>query len=586
MSDLWFYRALARFRFLNYRLKIMTMAFLGTHIPLISLSVYYAMQSSHDWRTLVSTIGVTLAATLGGTALTLFVLNELLRPVLRTSAALRAYRETRTVPELPNEFTDEVGTLMADANATLIHLEEVRDRLEHVDDTTGLANRKRFVQLIEARLATAEPFTVAALQVNNVPRITEALDAANVEAIMAVLTGRLGPALPPHSTLARIGQGQFALVMPRQTEGTTAQIVANLVAVSRAEVTLSGLAVRPAVFVGLADGPSDGDAADTLLDHAISAVAGATLMLPIAHHAPAAREAALQRLQIEEELRRALTSGEFRLHYQPVVDLGSGRVKGAEALIRWQHPELGLVPPGRFIPVAEASGLIHPIGLWTLREACRQIGAWNAGGVTGQRVAINLSARQFLDPELKRHVSEALSDARIDPSALEIELTETAAMTDQDETRRIFTTLRDLGLTIAIDDFGTGYASISYLRRLPFDKLKIDREFVTDVHKRRDGQAICGSMIALCQGLGLAVLAEGTETEEEVCFLRDLGCDLFQGFYFSRPAPAAEYGAAAGKLADHALMPGARAGALAPVDLVGPHAVGRSTRGPGTAKLH
>jgi EAL domain-containing protein (putative c-di-GMP-specific phosphodiesterase class I) len=219
------------------------------------------------------------------------------------------------------------------------------------------------------------------------------------------------------------------------------------------------------------------------------------------------------------------------------MDLNRGRAFGVEALIRWRHPEHGLLPPARFIRMAESMGLTEPLGLWVMRQACRQIHQWNALGLADIKVAINLSARQFLDPDLTRFVHESLTAAGASPSQLEIELTETVATVDEDHTRSTFGALHDLGVTIAIDDFGSGYASMSQLRRLPFDKLKIDREFVTKVQERRDSQAICDAIITLGKGLGLRVLAEGAETEPEIRFLNDLGCNLFQGYYFARPMP-------------------------------------------------
>jgi EAL domain-containing protein (putative c-di-GMP-specific phosphodiesterase class I) len=287
--------------------------------------------------------------------------------------------------------------------------------------------------------------------------------------------------------------------------------------------------------------PEDGSDAATLLDRALAAAAQAGDASPVMLHSAQARQSALHRFGIEQDLRRALDRDEFTLHFQPVVDVRSRTAVGAEALIRWRHPERGLIAPGEFIGAAETSGLIEPIGLWVLRNACAQVRAWNRTGHDSLRMAINLSARQFLDPDLMAHVVEAINDHGISPAQLEIELTETAAMVDHDHTRRLFTSLRDIGVSIAIDDFGTGFASMSYLRTLPFDKLKIDREFVTNVHKIPQNQAICGALIELSKGLGLKVLAEGTESEEEVRYLVEHGCSLFQGFYFSRPVPGKEF---------------------------------------------
>ena len=308
-----------------------------------------------------------------------------------------------------------------------------------------------------------------------------------------------------------------------------------------AQIRLDRMNVQPSLSGGISVFPRDGATAAELIDCAAAATSMSDNMSQVAFYSPKARAEALDRFLIEEELRIALREGHLALHYQPVVDLAQGRAVGAEALMRWNHPERGMIPPGRFIPVAESSGLIVPMGLWVLDAACAQIAQWNATGLPGLKVAVNLSARQFHDSRLIEQVRDALGKHAVAPDQLEIELTESAAMDDFGHSRTIFGKLRDLGVGIAIDDFGTGFASLSYLRRLPFDKLKVDREFVSNVHLLPENQAICTALITLATGLGLRVLAEGTEEEEEVGFLFERGCALFQGYYLGRPAPAQDF---------------------------------------------
>ncbi len=548
-NPLWFYERISRLRFLKYRGKIMVMAFIGTHIPLIALTSYFALQASPDMGAFLRTVGITLVATLLGTGITLFVLNELLRPVLMTSAALRRYRETREVQFLPVHLGDEVGTLMADAKHTIDHLDARLDALEHVDEVTGLPNHKRFLQQLESRKARGDAFAVVALRFSNLRRVADALNRGEADAAVRSMASRLGARSELGENLARVAPTEFACTVGARKGDTTPWVDADarvrevLVACAE-EMSLAGVSVQPALHAGIAVFPADGATVGELLDRALAAAAHAAQTLEpsqVLMHSTEARQAALHRFTLENELRRAIDHDEFELHYQPVVDVVAGRSTGAEALIRWRHPERGLVPPGHFIAAAEASGLIQPIGLWVMRRACAQLREWNDRRGDRLRMAINLSARQFLDPDLKRHVLEAIEQSGISPDQLEIELTETAAMVDHDHTRRIFTSLRDAGVGIAIDDFGTGYASMSYLRKLPFNKLKIDREFVTDVHQVRHNQAICGALIELSRGLQLTVLAEGAETHDEVDYLAQRGCGLFQGFYFSRPVPAAEF---------------------------------------------
>jgi EAL domain-containing protein (putative c-di-GMP-specific phosphodiesterase class I) len=224
-----------------------------------------------------------------------------------------------------------------------------------------------------------------------------------------------------------------------------------------------------------------------------------------------------------------------------VVDLSVGAVVGAEALLRWRGPDGGLVAPAHFIPVLEQSGMMEEVGLWVLNAACREARSWERAGLAGMKMAVNLSARQLREASLLNTIVRTLDRHGLDPASLELELTESAALVDDDGTRALLGELRALGVTVAIDDFGTGYSSLSNLRKLPFSKLKIDREFVAGVDKNRDNHAICSSLIALARGLDITVLAEGAETLEEVQTLHGLGCSAFQGFFFSRPLPAAEF---------------------------------------------
>ena len=546
MKQLWFYDLMSRRVRLNYRLKIMLVAFVGTHVPLISVAAYVAIEHSPNWTTFIGTMAVTLTATLGGTGVTLFVLNELLKPVLLTSRTLKTYRESREVGELPRHYSDEVGTLMANAGDTIEHLEVTRDRLEHIDETTGLPNRRQLQETMQAMIAGDRGFVVSAIRFPDYSRIATTFDSGQAELMADAIARRIASELSDGEVLARVGPVVFAFVKlfdgaADDAARVAGERLADMLGRCGGELTIGQIEVAPMLQGGVATFPSDGDEVEAVLDNAIAAAGQSKPSSPVVIHSGAARDKAKARFQLEHELRRALAEGQLSLHYQPVVDLGRARVAGAEALLRWQHPDRGMVSPGEFIPIAESSGLIEPIGLWVLGEACRQARAWEVAGMSDMRVAVNLSARQFLDENLLLHIRETLEGERLRPDLLEIELTETAAMVDHDHTKRVFTELRDLGVGIAIDDFGTGYASMSYLRKLPFNKLKIDREFVTDVHQRGESQAICNALIALSKGLGLKILAEGTEKEAEVNYLHERGCDTFQGFYFSRPLPAASF---------------------------------------------
>jgi Amt family ammonium transporter len=243
----------------------------------------------------------------------------------------------------------------------------------------------------------------------------------------------------------------------------------------------------------------------------------------------------------EQDFRLAMARGELRLCFQPLVDAANDRICGAEALLRWQNAKRGTVPPAMFVPMMEATGLAHEFGMWALNTAVREAHAWQARGMGELRVAVNVSGHQLERDDLSTLIERTLNRHGLMPGALEIELTEGVALVDCDRAARLFSDIRAMGVAIAIDDFGTGYSSLSTLRKLAFDKIKIDREFVTDVDRHKDNQAICHSIIALAQGLGIRVLAEGVERPEEYRWLRRHGCNFFQGYYFSQPLEPAAF---------------------------------------------
>jgi EAL domain-containing protein (putative c-di-GMP-specific phosphodiesterase class I) len=251
---------------------------------------------------------------------------------------------------------------------------------------------------------------------------------------------------------------------------------------------------------------------------------------------------ATERLLLENCLRKAVERGELYLVYQPQVNLHTGTLVGVEALLRWQHPELGLVPPDRFIPLAEETGLIGPIGKWVFENSCRQAMKWHTAGLPAIRVAVNISARQFAQDDFLESVLAIIADSGLPANWLEIELTESAIMTDVKRTSKILRELKNAGISISIDDFGTGYSSLGYLKQFPLDRLKIDRSFVCRVHEDANDAAIAEAIIKMSHALGLLVIAEGIELQEQLIFLAELGCDEIQGYLLSQPLSAEEAG--------------------------------------------
>jgi EAL domain-containing protein (putative c-di-GMP-specific phosphodiesterase class I) len=246
---------------------------------------------------------------------------------------------------------------------------------------------------------------------------------------------------------------------------------------------------------------------------------------------------------MEGAMRRGLERGEFKLHYQPKIELASQRIVGAEALVRWQHPQIGLIHPIEFISLAEESGLILPLGEWVLAEVCRQQVEWKAQGMGLVKTAINMSSRQFRQEDLAERVAAVFAQTCADPALVTLELTESMVMHDVNSTLVALRTLKQLGLTISLDDFGTGYSSLSYLRRFPIDELKIDKSFINDIHENSDDAAIASAIIAMALSLGLSVVAEGVERKEQSDLLLSMGCNQVQGYYFGRPMDAAAFAA-------------------------------------------
>lgn len=441
------------------------------------------------------------------------------------------------------------------ANDKLHHDLEERKRVEqsirhmaHHDALTGLPNRALFRDRLTHAMAQADRYhqklAVMFLDLDRFKAINDTLGHNVGDQLLKIAAERLRSCVRDCDTVARLGGDEFTVIVEDIIEDHDAAAVAQKILDTLSQpFNLYGHEVFISVSVGVTLYPSDDENADNLLRNADSAMYRAkefgrnNYQFYVADMNVKARE----RLMLESSLRRALDRGEFTLYYQPRVDLLSGRIIGAEALLRWRHPELGLVPPSEFIPILEETGMIIPVGDWALREACRQNRAWQEAGLSPIRVAVNLSVRQFIQKDLADTVVRALAEAGLAAEDLELEITEDLFLEHNETNIVTLSRLKKMGIHISIDDFGTGYSSLSYLKRLPIDTLKIDQSFVRDIGTDPDNKAIASAIIAMAASLRLNVLAEGVETDEQLAFLRAQGCNEIQGFSFSHPLPAAEF---------------------------------------------
>jgi diguanylate cyclase (GGDEF)-like protein/PAS domain S-box-containing protein len=426
---------------------------------------------------------------------------------------------------------------------------QLTDRLAYQalhDALTGLPNRLLLDQQLNRALDQAQRhnwlLAVLFIDLDRFKQINDTLGHPTGDLVLEQVSRRLEACLRRSDCLARMGGDEFTVVLIELTDSKDAlRVGRKLLGAFREPFRVDGYEFFLTASIGISLFPRDGGDAATLQRKADTAMyrAKAHGKNGLEFFAPEFGVAAQERLEIETALRRAMEHGELQLYYQPQAEPG-GRLVGFEALLVWNHPKLGLTPPAQFIPVAEDSGMIVPIGSWALAEACRQASAWQGDGCPKFKVAVNVSATQFCRSDFVDTVAQALSHSKLDPATLELELTESVVMRDVEESARQMDRLRALGVSIAIDDFGTGYSSLSYLRRLPIDALKIDRSFLEEVEKDSNTIPLIQAIVTLAHGLGLSVVAEGVENQHQLEVLRAAGCDAFQGYLLGEPMPAVD----------------------------------------------
>ncbi|WP_428427885.1 EAL domain-containing protein [Pararhizobium sp.] len=455
-------------------------------------------------------------------------------------------------PGTPSAEQTDLISMAAHLAGIAIERRQSEERIQfmaHHDALTGLPNRAMFDERVATALEqarmTGQWVALAFLDLDNFKLINDTLGHHAGDELLRVVAGRMLACVRKSDMIVRVGGDEFIILLnslPPESSVMLSRLEAIRAAIG-APVVLAGRSLQVSCSMGVVCYPEHGESATELLANADSAMYRAkevgrnNLQVFDAQMAAKAHE----QLRRHEELRDAVTRSEFVLHYQPQMNLKTGRIFAAESLLRWQHPERGLISPGDFIPLAEETGLIVPIGEWVLNEACRQNKAWQDAGLAPIVVSVNVSARQFKERNWVSKVAEALEDSGLEACYLELELTESLIMQDVVSAVATMHELEALGVHLAIDDFGTGYSSLSALKRFPVRRLKIDRSFVQDIPGDADDRAITGAIISLAQKLQMQVIAEGVETQEQVDFLRESGCDDIQGYFFSRPVGSAAF---------------------------------------------
>ena len=493
---------------------------------------------------------------------------EIVAPRSRSLAGQRADQAYRTLrPNLPMEMTwlridgSEVDvetstvsyTASGEVRVQIIACDntirkQYKNELEKLtthDVLTGLPNRAllrdRLEQGIHRWVRQEQGAVVAFLNLDHFKNVNDAFGHSVGDQVLTAVGTVLQASVRKNDTVARIGNDEFVLILEQIEEKELHILLQRLVEQISQPIKALRQEITISCSIGYCRFPADGATADALLNAADTAMYRAKDLgrATISCYNPAMQGAISERMTMERRMRQALAQDEFVLHYQPKLDLLNGKVVGLEALVRWQDPQLGLIAPVRFISVAEETGLIVPLGDWILRTACEQAAAWCREGID-MPVAVNLSARQFLQPDLVSRVAQIIHATALAPHLLELELTESLSMDSPEKSIAVLGALKALGVTLTIDDFGTGYSNLSYLKRFPLDKLKLDQSFVRDMTQSSEALAIAQAIITLAHGLHLKVVAEGVETAEQLALLTRQGCDEMQGYFFSKPLPVAQ----------------------------------------------
>ncbi len=455
---------------------------------------------------------------------------------------IRRVRDKRNT--LLRRYESQLGRLV-ERNAAKVAL-----LAANYDSLTQLPNRTLFVERLSHALSRGRRdnsrVAVLFVDLDHFKKVNDTLGHTAGDKLLQEAARRLTACMRETDTVARFGGDEFTVILPDLQDAHNTKLVARKILECLAEpFVIDGAEIFVTGTLGITVFPDDGEDTETLLKNADTAMyKGKGEGRNTFRFFTAKMNAeALEYLELENALRHAIKHEQFILDYQPIIDLKTGRVTSAEALLRWNHPERGLVAPNEFVSLAEETGMIVPIGEWVLRTACEQMNVWRNVGLSSVHLSVNVSARQSRDAAFKDMIKGVLKETGADPKSITLEITESLFMEDEDNALTFLREFRDMGINLSLDDFGTGYSSVSYLKRFPVNILKIDRSFVVDIGKDTESRGLVEAIIAMAHSQNMKVIAEGAETEEQVEFLRSRQCDEVQGFYFSHPLPPEEFAA-------------------------------------------
>ncbi len=455
--------------------------------------------------------------------------------------------DINVVRETPNGAVSHYVAFFKDMSASKVAEERIR-LLAYHDPLTGLPNRLLLTDRLAHALASARRrqghVAVMFIDLDRFKNVNDSLGHAVGDKLLWEIAHRLNACVREEDTVSRLGGDEFVVVLESLQDHQDAVAIANKIHRAFEEpITVDGHSLHASASIGIALYPNDGENGEVLMQNADTAMYQAKSLGRNNYQffAPFMNAHVRERLDLENTLREALARDEFELYYQPIVDLRDDEIVCVEALIRWRHPVQGLVPPDKFIPVAEETGFIVQIGDWVIDQACRILAAWHGQGFQPPRMSLNVSPRQFRQPGLADRIRHILDSHGIDARQIDLEVTESALMDHPETAARILRELKVMGLGIVVDDFGTGYSSLAYLKTFPIDKLKIDRSFVRDILTDNSDREITLAVIALSHNLGLKVVAEGVEEVEQLDFLKSHRCDSVQGYFYSQPRPAGDF---------------------------------------------